>query len=138
MKFRRARWKVKDPLPRLPLAAFIDVVLFMLLYFLIAGSLSDLEHELPSGLQTERGQGGATDSAPQVVSVRWNGSNVIYQLGELTLTDRKALTDTLRRLPKEQGVFVKVSGRVPVAAAATALQACNDAGFSRVSYVPSN
>ena len=39
---------------------------------------------------------------------------------------------------KEGGVFVRVSGAAPVSAAAEALQACRDAGFQRVSYVPAN
>jgi hypothetical protein len=52
------------------------------------------------------------------------------------MTTREALTGVLRQLPKEAGVVVRVRGDAPVAAAAAAQQACKDAGFTRISYVP--
>jgi hypothetical protein len=49
---------------------------------------------------------------------------------------RDAVVEVLRALPKEPGVVVRVSDAVPVADAAGALQACRDAGFTRVAYQP--
>lgn len=134
MRFVRSRQRLLA-FPRLPITAFLDVVLFLLLYFLLAGNLAELEAELPSGLRTERSSG-TSDLAPQVVLVRTEGNRPSFQIGERTVGDRAALAAVLRQLPKEQGVFVKVSPRASVEAAAAALQACRDAGFSKVNYVP--
>jgi len=136
MRFKRSR--PTEPIPRLPLTAFIDVVLFLLLYFLLAGNLAELEAELPSGLKTER-HAGRSDLAPQVVLVRSDeGGRPSFRIGDRVLIDRDSLAGVLRQLPKEQGVFVKVSGRATVEAAAAALQAARDAGFAKVNYVPEN
>ncbi len=134
MRFKR---RAAEPIPRLPLTAFIDVVLFLLLYFLLAGNLAELEAELPSGLQTER-LTGRSDLAPQIVLVRSDAGRPVFHVGDRVLTDRESLVGLLRQLPKDQGVFVKVSARATVEAAAAALQAARDAGFSKVNYVPEN
>ena len=90
---------------------------------------------MPSGLQTER-QTGRSDMAPQVVRVRSEAGRPVFQLGDRSFPDRASLTGILNQLPKDQGIFVKVSGQASVEAAAAALQACRDAGFSKVNYVP--
>ena len=48
-----------------------------------------------------------------------------------------ALRDAIRSLPKEPGVVVRVADDVTVEGAASALQACRDAGFTRIAYQPS-
>lgn len=125
---------------RLSLMALIDVVLFLLLYFMVAGTLSPPDGELSSALRSENaGQGGARDLSPQIVTVDPDASGqAVFRLGPRTFTDRTTLTDVIRSLPKEGGIFVKVSGRVPVEAGASALQACKDAGFTRITYVPTS
>ena len=47
-----------------------------------------------------------------------------------------ALAAVLRQLPKEGGVFLRVDGGVTAEAVAAGLQACKDAGFTKISYVP--
>ncbi len=136
MNIRRSKHTHNDPLPRLPLTAFIDVVLFLLLYFLIAGSLAEQESELPSGLKADSKAAGSSDLAPQVVTVALADGKPVYQLGSRTISDRASLVAVLRQLPKDRGVFVKVSSQAPVGGAATALQSCRDAGFTKVNYVP--
>lgn len=136
MRLRRTKHTHDEPLPRLPLTAFIDVVLFLLLYFLIAGSLAEQESELPSGLKADSKAAGSSDLAPQVITVTLAAGKTVYQLGSRSLSDRAGLVAVLSQLPKERGVFVKVSSLAPVGGAATALQACRDAGFTKVNYVP--
>lgn len=140
MKLRqKERWS--DPARhRLSLIALIDVVLFLLLYFIIAGTLALPESELSAALRSEKsGSGKGADLTPQVLSVEPGPSGAaVYRLGQRLLQDRASLTATIRELPKEGGIFVKVSGAVPVEAGATALQACKDAGFVRITYVPAN
>jgi biopolymer transport protein ExbD len=139
MRFRRGRPTGFAVPPKLTLVALIDVCLFLLLYFMIASSFSGPEAELASGIKTEKpGAGRAQDLAPLVMDVKLEGGRPTFRLGERVSTERDALRDLLKQMPKEGGVVVRVAGDVPVQAAATALQACKDAGFVRVSYVPSN
>lgn len=135
MKFRPSV-SHDEPIPKLSLIAFIDVILFILLYFMMAGNLSPPEAELASALQTAKGESAAQDLAPQVVQVDIADSRAVFTVGERVFTDRASLTAVLRQLNKEAGVFVKVASRAPVGAAAAAVQACRDAGFAKVSYVP--
>jgi biopolymer transport protein ExbD len=125
---------------RLSLVALIDVVLFLLLYFMIAGTLSPPDGTLSSALRSEgAGKGGARDLSPQIVTVDADASGrAVFRLGPRAFPDRAALAEVIKGLPKEGGIFVKVSGRVPVEAGAAALQACKDAGFTRITYVPAS
>ncbi len=122
--------------PRLQLTTMIDVVFLLLIFFLSTISFARPESELSSALQTERGGGRAADLQPQIIEATLIGGVPTYLLGDRTARDKQSLTAILRQLPKETGVFVRVSGDVSVGFAAAAIQACRDAGFSRVSYVP--
>ena len=55
----------------------------------------------------------------------------------IAFTERRELGEVLRQLPSDQGIFVQVYDRVPVGFAVAALQEATDAGFSQVTYVPS-
>jgi biopolymer transport protein ExbD len=122
---------------RLPLIALIDVILFLLMYFLLAGSLESEERELAATLGS--GSAVAGDSGgftAQVVEVAWDGKRTVFRIGARPPMGRDAMVEVLRALPKEPGVVVRVSDAVPVSDAAGALQACRDAGFTRVAYQP--
>lgn len=123
---------------KLSLIALIDVVLFLLLYFMVAGTLAPEEKELPSTLKSDRGAGSRSeDLQPQIVTVALGGDGKPeYRLGARVVNDKAGLVDVLRALPKEGGVFIRTAGNVRVEAAAAALQACRDAGFIRITYVP--
>ena len=132
----------RDPEDRdaagLPLTTLIDVVFLLLIYFLLTASFVPPESELSAALQTEEQEGAAADLQPQVVSVTTQGGEPRYQIGTHMVESREMLTELLRELPKDAGVFVRVSDDAPVGAAAGALQACRDAGFVKISYVPSD
>lgn len=124
-------------LGKLPLTSLIDVIFLLLIFFMLTSSFTPDESELASALQSEKQSAGrAADLQPQVVSVEMSATGPIFRLGARALTTQADLEGLLRALPKEGGVFVKVSGDVPVGAAAAALQASKDAGFKKVSYVP--
>jgi hypothetical protein len=72
-----------------------------------------------------------------VVRVELRGGKPAFVLGSRVFPDKASLTRVLMALPKEGGVFVRVTDAVAVEATAAALQACKDAGFTKVSYVPS-
>jgi biopolymer transport protein ExbD len=121
---------------RLPLVALLDVILFLLLYFIIAGTLAAPEGELQSALRTDRaGQGRGADLIPQIVMVDYLAGKPRFRIGERIAEDKEGLAGVLSQLPKESGVVVRVAGDAPVEAAVTAMQACRDAGFTKISYV---
>ncbi|MBX3363460.1 MAG: biopolymer transporter ExbD [Phycisphaeraceae bacterium] len=123
---------------RLPMTSLIDVVFLLLIYFMLTLSFSVRETDLGAALQSEQRGGAAADLQPQVVHVELLDGRTVFRVGEQVFTTREDLTRLLERLPKERGVFVRVSNLPPVSAAAAALQACKDAGFRRVTYVPSS
>eukprot|EP00913_Durusdinium_trenchii_P006276 g5888.t1 len=118
----------------LTMTSMIDVVFLLLIFFLVTSSFAPDEGRIDSALQTE-GNGSATsDLQPQIVSVEWAGRVVVFRVGQRTTTSPQELTSILRQLPREAGVAVRVSGDVPVGAAATAMQSAHDAGFEKRSY----
>src|SRR5688572_17808199 len=90
---------------KLSLIALIDVVLFLLLYFMVAGNLAPEEKELPSALKSDRGSGGQTeDLQPQILMVTLgDDGKAEYRLGARVVNDKAALAEVLRVLPKEGG-----------------------------------
>ncbi len=137
---RTGRLEVEDL--RLPLIALIDVVLFLLFYFIIAGTMAGAETELPTALGTSRsGPGQSSSLQPQVLSIVWvtgaGDSHAEFRLGQRTMRERRTLQNVLAALPKDVGLIVKPGADVPVEATATAIQAARDAGFRRISYAPS-
>jgi biopolymer transport protein ExbD len=122
---------------RLPLIALIDVVLFLLLYFMIAGTSTGDEARLSSALKTDKQGGGrGSDLSSQVLYVEGTGGQTRFRIGQRVMADKAELAPILKQLPKENGIRVRVGPEAKVAAAAAALQACRDAGFEKVSYVP--
>lgn len=121
----------------LPMTSMIDVVFLLLIFFMVTASFSADEDTLSSALATE---GGASAGAlqPQVVRIRNNTGVTVYEIGAHRLRSVNSLRNLLGVLPKEQGVVFRVSDEVPIADAASALQAAHDAGFVKRSYVPSS
>lgn len=129
----------REPEFRLPITSMIDVVFLLLIYFIITNTFTAPESRLSAALQAERqGPGRQADFAPQVVHVEMIDGQPGYRVGERVTRKQADLRDVVSQLRRESGVFVRVRSDVPVWAAATALQACRDAGFTRVSYVPAN
>lgn len=131
-----ARRKKDFVIQRLPLIALIDVVMFLLFYFIMAGTLAASEGELPATLSTEkRGAGKGSDYSSQVLTVEMADGKARFRIGQRTLADQVEMTSVLRALPKDPGIIIKATDEVAVEFTAAALQAARDAGFSRVSYV---
>lgn len=122
----------------LPMSSMIDVVFLLLAYFVVTSMVMEREDRLSPTLQVDDGgeAGVPTDFEPQIVEVRQGDAGPVWWLGSRRFTDRAALTEALRRLPKAPGLFVRVSAGPDVAAAAAAIQCGRDAGFEEVTYVP--
>lgn len=121
---------------RLPLIALIDVILFLLMYFLFAGNLESEERELAAALAAERGSASSSALAPQVVDVVRLGGAEVYRLGTRIVDGKSALMELIAALPKEPGLVVRADDVVSVGAVAAATQAARDAGFDRITYQP--
>ena len=133
---RKKPRRIGEAIPKLPLIAFVDVVLFLLLYFLMSGSLAEPESELAAGLKTDRGSSKGSDFTAQILIVESSPAGPAFRLGGRVFTDRDQLVKVLGSLPKDRGVIVKSTRSATVGGAASAVQACKDAGFDKVSYVP--
>jgi biopolymer transport protein ExbD len=129
-----ARARRRPPIA-LNMAAMIDATFLLLCYFILTTGAARPEDRLSPALGGAKG-GGAQDLTPQIVEVKRIDGRDAFVIGTRQLFDRSALTEALRTLPKEQGLFVRVHAGPTVAAAATAMQAGSDAGFKQVTYVP--
>ena len=123
---------------RLSMASLIDVVFLLLAFFLITSVVSEPEDSLSPNLQLDQdaSTGAKQDFIPQIVEVVVVNEGTIFRIGGQDFVDRSALTDALRELPKDPGLFVRVHAGPTVADAAFAIQCGRDAGFSEVTYVP--
>tara|TARA_R110000744_G_scaffold111090_3_gene209312 strand:- start:3130 stop:3486 length:357 start_codon:yes stop_codon:yes gene_type:complete len=116
----------------------IDVVFLLLVYFLVTSSFAQPERDLPSSVQTDGGGIRSSELQPQIVVIELNGDGAVYRVGSNSVGSQDELTQLLRSLPKEPGVAVKAQRDVPIRFIAVAMQASQDAGFTRRSYVPTD
>ena len=121
----------------LQLASMVDVIFLLLIYFMVTTVLAKPEDRLSPTLQTRTQEaGGVSDFEPQIIDVAMLDGRPGYQLGATILRDKRELRAALRSLHKPGGVFIRVTDGVPVGFAMAAVQAGRDAGFSKVTYVP--
>lgn len=131
MKFARRASPLRAP--RLQSVALIDVVLFLLLYFISATELTPDESQLSAALRTDAQGTGASSFTPQILTVT---KGPVYRIGDRSITTRDALTALARQLPKEAGVVIRVTDSAEAGSVAEAIQVFHDAGFLKISYVP--
>lgn len=136
MRFARASEDKRDrKRAQLPITPMIDVVFLLLIYFMVTSTITPSESRLESAIQTESKGGSGSDMQPQIVYVELR-TEPVFRVGQRVLATKAELQAVLELLPKGGGVFVKVDDLVPVSAAAAAMQASKDAGFTKVTYVP--
>ncbi|MEO0629113.1 MAG: biopolymer transporter ExbD [Planctomycetota bacterium] len=120
---------------RLPLIGMIDVFFLLLIYFLTSATITPPEEELAAALSAERTDASAASLEPQVILVGNRVEGVPFTVSGVSIASQDGLRTLLEGLPKEPGVFVRADDNASVADVAAALQACNDAGFERITYV---
>ncbi|MEL6497858.1 MAG: biopolymer transporter ExbD [Planctomycetota bacterium] len=133
MRFTRTTDDVRGG--RLPLIGMIDVFFLLLVYFLTSATITPAEEELAAALSAERTDASAANLEPQVVVVGDRSVTTPFTVSGTSIPTQARLTELLSGLPKEPGVFVRADDAARVADVAAALQACNDAGFERITYV---
>lgn len=134
---RKKRFKRSSHLGVLPLTSMIDVVFLLLVYFLVTSNFAQPERDISSAVQTEGGGVQVSELQPQVIDIRkGSGGGVEFVIGSHSVGSKEALASVLSSLPKEPGVAIRAARDVPISAVAAAMQASQDAGFVRRSYVP--
>jgi len=122
----------------LSMTSMIDVVFLLLIFFMTTASFVKTERNLDANVKNqESSSSAASDLEPAIVDIVRSGSGFVYKVGARELTSPQELTEILRQFPsKLDGAYVKVSDEAPFRMAAAGIQACKDAGFELVSYVP--
>ena len=119
------------------MSSMIDVTFLLLIYFLVTTVLTPPEDELNPALDVQKGVGKSSDELePQIIEVVKRGNDEIYLIGSQAISSREALFEVLSKLPHEPGLIVKVNGTTTVAIALAAIQEGRNAGFDKVTYVP--
>lgn len=137
MNFQRAKVRGIVSIPRLALVAFIDIVLFLLLYLMLAGTLAAPESRISAGLEKPAAAGGAAPDLPPVsLKVLRSGDSVVFRIGQRSVSSVDAVVLALSESPKQGGIIVRSDANALVGDVAAAMQAAKDAGFERVSYAP--
>ena len=138
MRFQKRRSRVRVDRLTMNLASMIDVTFLLLVYFIVSTVMARPEDQLTSAIQTRDAEsaGAEIDYQPQVVEVVAIDGVPFYVIGNRRLGDLAGLRTVLEDLPTELGVFIRVSGDLPVDFALAAVQAARDAGFEQVTYVP--
>lgn len=123
----------------LQMTSMIDVVFLLLIFFIVTSSFHKTERELDPAIKVQKASAqAASDLAPAIVEiVRGPSGSYVYKLGGREMTSPDELTEVLRQFDnKLDGAFVRVEDDAPFQMAADAIQACKNARFSLVWYVP--
>ena len=121
------------------MTSMIDVVFLLLIFFLVTTTFVRPERELPAQIkvQADESSQSKTPLEPAVVDVRMVGGQPRFYLGAVEAPSARELLPRLRLFEDPSlGAFVRVADDVPYEAAAQAMGACREAGFSGVSYLP--
>ncbi|MGJ8635738.1 MAG: ExbD/TolR family protein [Phycisphaerales bacterium] len=133
----KRRSKRSSHLGMLPLTSMIDVVFLLLVYFLVTSNFAQPERDIASAVQTQGGGVQVSELQPQVIDIRRGAAGgVEFVIGSHSVGNKESLASVLASLPKEPGVAIRAAKDVPISAVAAAMQASQDAGFVRRSYVP--
>jgi biopolymer transport protein ExbD len=137
MNFKPSASRSRRGLVRLELTSMIDVIFLLLVYFILSTTYQPPESQLAPALRTQSDASGrSSELTPQIVDVGIIGGEPGFQIGSRVLRSKKALTELLAGLSREGGVVVRGSPAARVEQVAAALQACRDADFAKVTYVP--
>jgi len=122
----------------LGMTSMIDATFLLLSYFLFTTAIAEKESQLSSDVTGVRVEQRLPTLSPQIVDVDSDTAGTLFKIGAHEFRSRDELSALLRRLPREAGIVIRVHPRPDVAAVAAAMQAAHDAGFEKVSYVPSS
>lgn len=119
----------------LNMTSMIDATFLLLAYFIFTTVAGDQESQLMADVSASRAGTGATALSPQIVDVESDAGGAVFRIGSRNVRAREDLAAVLKQLPQDIGIVVRVHSGPDVAAVAAAMQAAQDAGFEKVTYV---
>jgi biopolymer transport protein ExbD len=123
----------------LAMTSMIDVIFLLLIFFMVNASFHLTERNLESAIQTksQTASPARANLEPVIVEIVPVGGDYAFKVGGRQIDSAPELAEVLRQFPnKGDGAFVRVNDDAPFRMAAAAIQACSDAGFVSVSYIP--
>jgi len=122
----------------LNMTPMIDMIFLLLIFFITTAAFVATERHLDSAIQQRQsGAASASDLEPAIVDIVPRGAAFVFKVGSREMTSQDELTGVLRQFPnKLDGAYVRVQDEAPFGLAAAAIQACKNADFVVVSYVP--
>ncbi len=133
------RRKLAQARPQLNMAAMIDVVFLLLIFFMCTSSISLIESSLP-GQVSHLGPSSdqeLDDMLPYLIRLERVSDGVLVSLEDRPCATFEDLFDRLREidiLSGEGPVLIKGQGTVPYGYMVAALDTCRRAGFRRVAF----
>lgn len=130
------------------MTSMIDVVFLLLIFFMTTASFVKTEQHLHTTIENQ--DKSATRQLAKhdraIIKIERNDAGVfVYKLGGNEFETVEGLAERLktpglftREQKIEEGAFIHVDDEAIVDMAAGAIQACKDAGFQGVTYVPSS
>jgi len=112
----------------------IDVVFLLLVFFLVTASFSADEDSLSSDAASES-EGTTQITGPIILEVGAGTGSAVYRIGERRLSSVSELTEVLRALRSDDGLVIRADDDASIASVAAAMQAAEDAGHTKRSYV---
>ena len=119
----------------LNMTSMIDATFLLLAYFIFTTVSGDQESQLMADVSASRVGTGSSALSPQIVDVESDASGAVFRIGARNIRAREELAAVLKQLPHDIGIVVRVHSGPDVAAVAAAMQAAQDAGFEKVTYV---
>lgn len=129
----------RPPVPGLHMAAMIDVVFLLLIFFMCTSSFRKPEEDLPTQLPRVVGQQGATqeDFPPTRITLRTIGGGVLVECDGQSCPTFDALQEQIRMRRQAVGeisVIVEGQADVPFRWMVGAVDACYAANVYRVAF----
>jgi biopolymer transport protein ExbD len=125
----------------LSMTSMIDVVFLLLIFFMVTASFVKTERNLDSEIKEQKPSESPapSDLEPAIVEIVRSGGQFVYRVGNREITSLDELRGVLRQFPnKLDGAYVRVGNAAPFRMAASAVQACKDADFTAVAYIPAD
>ena len=125
----------------LNMTPMIDVVFLLLIFFMTTSSIVQSERELDPAIKVQRKSAGkaARDLQPAVIEITELATGeFVYKIGGRECITVSELTTVLMKFQNKEEAFVRVPDGARFDMAAGAIQACKDASFVTVAYVPAS
>lgn len=123
----------------LSMAAMIDVVFLLLIFFLVTTSFIRPEHRLRSNIKVnQKSQAqGAVDLEPAIIDIIPGDGGYVFRLGGVTSPDLQPIGEVLATFQnKDDGAYVRVVDAAPFDLPARAVHLCKQQGFELVTLIP--